>query len=116
MQSFLSSWTELVLIGMFFVVFYFFCIEKLSFIINKPLVFLGTISYSLYLIHQVVGFIVIRELEALGLESHLSVIGALFLVISIAYLMNIVIEKSVMKAIREKYSNWKEVRSVRLLD
>jgi peptidoglycan/LPS O-acetylase OafA/YrhL len=42
-------------------VFYFMVQCYLFWLANKPLLFLGTIPYSLYLIHQNLGYIIIRE-------------------------------------------------------
>jgi peptidoglycan/LPS O-acetylase OafA/YrhL len=110
MQWFLSDWMVFSLIASFFAIFYLFVTERLSFIVNKPLVFLGTISYSLYLIHQVVGFIIIRELEARGIDAHLAVFITLGFIILLASAMNILIEKPAMKIIRKRYICWKKLR------
>lgn len=96
------------LVSAFFFIFYLFVSGRLSFVVNKPFVFLGTISYSLYLIHQVVGFIIIRELEAVGVEAHLAIGMTLVFVILMAYLINVTIEKRSMRAIRTLYENWKK--------
>ena len=40
--------------------------RRLPVLTARPLVWLGTISYSLYLIHQNVGYVLIRNLELLG--------------------------------------------------
>ena len=58
------------IVFLFFVVFYFFVSEKLAWIVNGPMVYLGTISYSLYLIHQNIGYVIINHLY----ESHANAI------------------------------------------
>src|SRR3989338_2750126 len=49
---YLPSAVSTLVVFTFFVFFYLFVTERLSFISLKPLVFLGAISYSLYLTHQ----------------------------------------------------------------
>jgi peptidoglycan/LPS O-acetylase OafA/YrhL len=45
--------------------FILFCNGRLKFINVKPLTWLGGISYSLYLLHQNIGYIIIRKLDSL---------------------------------------------------
>jgi peptidoglycan/LPS O-acetylase OafA/YrhL len=58
-----------------------------------PLVFLGEISYSLYLIHQIVGFVVIHRLIAAGWGANTAILIALSFVIGLAYCLRILVEK-----------------------
>ncbi len=58
-----------------------------------PLVFLGEISYPLYLLHQQAGFAVIRKLEALGANPNVAVAIAMLLTIGTATLVSRLIEK-----------------------
>ena len=50
------------LVSVYFLVFMLFVKGKLGFIAKRPLIFLGSISYSLYLIHQNIGYVIIRGL------------------------------------------------------
>jgi peptidoglycan/LPS O-acetylase OafA/YrhL len=59
----------------------------------RPLVFLGEISYSLYLVHQVVGFVVIRALLAAGLATNLTLLITISLVIGLASYLRAFVEK-----------------------
>ena len=45
------------------ILFYLLIFDFLKFIAFKPLLFIGKISYSLYLIHQLIGYIIIMELK-----------------------------------------------------
>ncbi len=87
----------------FFVSFYLFIYGKLSWIVNKPTVFLGTISYSLYLIHQNIGFIIMRYLYSLHLNAWLIFIIPTCCSILIASAITFGIEKPVMYLIRQNY-------------
>ena len=59
----------------------------------RPLVFFGEISYSLYLVHQVVGFAVIRALLRLGAPTNTAIISTICLVVGLACLLRIFVEK-----------------------
>lgn len=59
----------------------------------KPLVFLGEISYSLYLVHQVVGFAVIQALLRAGVGTNLAIVFAIFLMIGVAFALRTLVEK-----------------------
>lgn len=58
-----------------------------------PLVFLGDISYSLYLIHQMVGYVAIQNLLRFGVEVNAAIGVTILLVIGIAYLLRIFVER-----------------------
>jgi hypothetical protein len=55
-------------------IFYAFVYNKLVFISVKPLIFLGKISYALYLIHQFIGYVIIEKLIKGGISSEIVLI------------------------------------------
>lgn len=77
----------------FFIIFSLFTFKKLEFLAIKPLIWLGSISYSLYLLHQNIGYIVIRELEETGLSINLSILCALLISLGLAHFAVKIIEK-----------------------
>lgn len=92
----------------FFSIFYLFIYGKLSWITNKPLLYLGSISYSLYLIHQYTGYAIIHHLLAIGASAWVCfLIPASFAFLS-ASLITYFIEKPAMGYLRQLYKNWKE--------
>lgn len=83
--------------------FTLFINNKLTFIINKPLVFLGTISYCLYLIHEYIGYVVIYVLEThYRLHSLFAILTAITLSVSLAILMTFYIELPALRFIRNQ--------------
>jgi peptidoglycan/LPS O-acetylase OafA/YrhL len=72
-----------------------------------PLAFLGTISYSLYLLHQAIGFSLIWHLENNGLSAGLAALCAALLVTILSILLTFLVERPAMRAIR---SAWKRHR------
>ena len=94
------------LIAIYFGLFLLFINGYLTTLAVKPLVFLGSISYSLYLIHQNIGYVVIQELEANDFAGPFSIIMVpLVLSISVASIMQKYIEKPSLIVIRRK---WKQ--------
>lgn len=68
---------------------------------NPVLRFLGTISYSLYLIHNTIGCIIIDRLTHSGVNTNVAVIVAIASAIGLATVMTFTIERPVMARIRE---------------
>ena len=62
-------------------------------LLQRAVIFLGTISYPLYLVHQNVGYVVIRTGYELGLGANLSVLAALATAFGIASLVTLWIEQ-----------------------
>ncbi|MGB0134942.1 acyltransferase family protein [Dokdonella sp.] len=65
-----------------------------------PFAFLGTISYSLYLLHQAIGFSLIWRLEMIGVPASLAAVAAALLVTLLAVLLTFLVERPAMRAIR----------------
>jgi peptidoglycan/LPS O-acetylase OafA/YrhL len=66
-----------------------------------PFVFLGGISYSLYLLHQAIGFAVIHRLEAAGVPSLAAVTLATGLALALAMALTRFVERPAMRVLRE---------------
>ncbi len=59
----LGSFTERIIVACFFILFYLFSYDKLEWLTWKPLVFLGLISYPMYLVHQNVGYVMLNQIK-----------------------------------------------------
>jgi peptidoglycan/LPS O-acetylase OafA/YrhL len=66
---------------------------RIGFLDLWPLVFLGEISYSLYLIHQIVGFAIIHAFLGAGWEPNVAVIATVALVVGLAASLRVFVEK-----------------------
>jgi len=64
------------IVSAFYVMFYLLYSNKIGFLQQKYLIYLGNISYSLYLIHQNFGYVVIDIMEQYGLANSISVLIA----------------------------------------
>jgi len=93
-----------------FLIFYFFIYGKLSWIVQRPLVFLGTISYSLYLIHLKLGYVIIKLLYMAGANAWFRLIIPTLASIFIATIMTYFIEKPARKFVQAKYTQWQQMK------
>jgi len=75
---------------------------RLPFLNAKPLVFLGAISYPLYLIHQNIGLVLINALGAVTQSAWLRLGITVAATIVLAWLISIFIERPSMRWVRDK--------------
>lgn len=76
---------------------------RLRWIASGPLVFAGTIAYTLYLVHQNIGYIVIREAERRGVDVDVAIVIALLFAIALATALTYVVERPARDWLRDKY-------------
>lgn len=89
------------LVAAYFGIFMLFVKGYLAKLALRPLIFLGSISYCLYLVHQNIGYIVIRNLEAGGLANRFTVVAVPAAVsIALATVMHVTAEKPALREIR----------------
>ena len=73
-----------------------------------PLVWLGAISYSLYLLHQYIGFALLLRLEASGVDATAAMALTLGAVLLLAAAVTFWIERPALRAIRDWYRRGRE--------
>ncbi len=86
-----------------FLFFYLFILNRLSWLAHKPLLYLGTISYSLYLVHQVIGYVIIRHLTDINANALLKIVIPIGCSLLLATLLTFGVEKPMMEHIRRAY-------------
>ena len=69
----------------------------------RPLVWLGAVSYSLYLLHQNIGYALIAGLERAGLDPNLAVAATLPAILLLAAAVTFLVERPALRAIRAWY-------------
>ncbi len=77
---------------------------------NRPLLFLGGISYSLYVVHQVIGFLVIRTSTGLGMSTNGAIVLAIGVSIALATAITHLIELPAQRWLRTNLRNWRDGR------
>ena len=76
---------------------------KLPILANPVLAWLGAISYTLYLLHENIGWGLIMQAQKAGIGTNLSILIAIVLVLILATVLTRLIERPAMKWIRERY-------------
>ena len=92
--------TEALVCILFFAAFWLAIHQRLGFIVNRPLLWFGSISYALYLSHQMLGFRLMRALEAQGLPRTAAILVAIATALLLAHLLTRLVERPARTAIR----------------
>ena len=90
-------------ITIFYIVFYLFAYNRLVGLSGKLLGFLGGISYSLYLIHENIGYGIIYWLKRICDNALFFLPITIGIVVTLAWLINKYVEKPAMRKIRDYY-------------
>jgi peptidoglycan/LPS O-acetylase OafA/YrhL len=75
--------------------------EKLVFLDRPVLIWLGALSYPLYLVHQNIGYAAIAALEAAGVPVWAAVLGTIALAIGLAQLVHELVETPSLRILRD---------------
>jgi peptidoglycan/LPS O-acetylase OafA/YrhL len=81
------------------VAFLAFLFGRLNWLARRPLLFLGGISYSLYLVHQNLGIILIARLTQVGVPDLLSAAIAASTCVALAYALTSAVEVPAKRAL-----------------
>lgn len=100
---FVNTLPETLICFFFYLIFYLLSYRKLIFLKSlKLLVFIGVISYPLYLIHQFFGLTVINKLNEMGIDNYFILLFLpILLSILISWLITIYIEKPILTKIKK---------------
>ncbi len=90
-------------LAIFFGVFLLIARRKLGWLAVRPLVWLGSISYPLYLVHQNIGYTVMRQLAAQRTE--VQVAAAFSVAILLATILHYIVEKPALRLLRNWYAS-----------
>ncbi len=91
-------------------VFWLFVSNRLGWLRLAPLAYLGTISYSLYLLHQVIGYDLLYPLEHRGVSGDAAVLLTIIALLALSSLLTYTVERPALKAIRAWWKNRKSLR------
>lgn len=86
----------LVLFGVFFLV----VSDRLKILAAPPLLYLGRISYPLYLFHLAPGFLIVNALDKAGASPVVSVGAALAVIVTCAHVIHVLIEAPARRRLR----------------
>lgn len=84
-------------------IFALFVTGRLRWLGTPVLAFFGGISYTLYLLHQAIGFALIHRLEQAGVHAPIAILIAAALSIFGAWVLSRTVERPAMRAIRSRW-------------
>lgn len=108
--NFGNSFESFLVTGVFILIFWLFIRGRLSVLTWTPFVFLGTVSYSLYLLHENIGWAFIRRFEQWGWNSDMAIVTTFLITISMASAVTYLVEKPAMAHIRARYRTSRPLR------
>jgi peptidoglycan/LPS O-acetylase OafA/YrhL len=91
------------IVACFVLIFWLAATHRLAILRWRPLILLGAISYTLYLIHHMVGFKMIEVLHRQGVGVTLSLLLAMVGSIMLATLVTVLIERPAQRLIRNRW-------------
>lgn len=99
------------LAGVLYVVAFALIINgRLQWLASRPLLWLGSISYCLYLVHQNFGYGLIQQAYKQGISPWLAIIASLLLSLLFAWLLHRYVEQPALKGLRRWYATRKDMR------
>jgi peptidoglycan/LPS O-acetylase OafA/YrhL len=100
---FMGLWEHIFINLIYFIIFYLFTFNKLKLPNFKPLIILGTISYNLYLLHQIIGKLIINVFCSFILNYYLALFLTLSIIGIISALVTYYIEIPIVKWSKKKF-------------
>ncbi|UXH80158.1 acyltransferase family protein [Roseateles amylovorans] len=91
------------LAAVFFVLLLGAARARWTWLAHPVLLWLGAISYTLYLLHENIGWAVIRRLELWGVSANLAILAAFVLSLALAHVLTTWVEQPAMPWIRRRY-------------
>lgn len=99
-----SNFSYIIISGIvftFYLLMYLVSVNKLNFLNKKFFLKLGILTYSLYLVHQVVGIIMLNSLKDY-MDKNLLLLLIIILMFLVSYLINLLVEKPLSKKMKLK--------------
>lgn len=103
MTFWVSPLTEALCITALAALFYAATTNRLPVLSSRPLLWLGSISYSLYLTHQSLGIIALHWFDAHGWEPHLAVLIVTAASLGFAAVLSAMVEYPAMRWLRARF-------------
>jgi peptidoglycan/LPS O-acetylase OafA/YrhL len=104
-----GTWEFIAVYALSAACFFAISLNWLNFLRNSVLIWFGAISYTLYLVHQNVGYAIMDRLHGYGITGLSAVALTLAIVITIAWLISRFLERPALDLIR---SYWRERKAL----
>lgn len=89
------------IISSLYAIFYLAISDKLTLLASKPFIFMGTISYSFYLVHQNIGYAIINHAYQFKWSPYLGIACAFAIAFCLAIALTFLVEKPAMRYLRK---------------
>jgi peptidoglycan/LPS O-acetylase OafA/YrhL len=99
-QAAIGGLESALIVAAFFALFYAFSHDRLGWIVSRPLVFLGSISYALYVLHHPLGNVVMINLQRVTGSPVLLIGAAVGVTVLASMAVTRYVEKPAMASIR----------------
>ena len=76
---------------------------RIAFLNWRPLVWLGAISYPLYLLHDKIGWVTMLHLEVWSVPPALAVLAAVAMSLAAAFVVHLLVERPMTRWLRDRY-------------
>ncbi len=97
-----GPWVALLACGCL-VLLYGAALGRWTWLEHRLWLWLGSISYTLYLLHENIGWALLRRLEGMGLPATLAIVLVLALALGLAHALTHAVEQPAMRWIRRRY-------------
>lgn len=109
-QLAIGNWVEVLYMAVFYLLLSLFILQKLQWIVNPKILFLARMSFSVFLLHQYIGYEIMNYLEQeWNLFHSLQIIITLTVMFSLSWLLSNFFEYPAMNWLRSKLLRKKEV-------
>ena len=104
----IHSFSRFIIFSFIYLFFFLVISGYMGFLKNNCFVFIGGISYSLYLLHQNIGYVIINEFYKRQLNPLLGIFFALIFIIMLSVMITKYVEKPSIALIRQNYGRTKK--------
>jgi peptidoglycan/LPS O-acetylase OafA/YrhL len=100
---------DMVIVALLIILAFWAMVEgRLGWICLRPLLWIGQISYSLYLVHQHIGFTIILNAETAGIDPLTSYVLAIAVAILLGYVVNRLVERPATLWLLDRWKRFRE--------
>jgi peptidoglycan/LPS O-acetylase OafA/YrhL len=105
-ESLLNGWIGMCVAAVVAGLFHLALTGRLAFLISRPTLWLGSISYSLYLIHRNLGYQSLDWLHAHGVGAELAIPLTMAGALLLATVLSAAVERPALRVVRDAYGRW----------
>lgn len=97
----------IIIFSIIYFMFILLSLGKLNFLSQKSLIFLGSISYPLYLVHQNIGYIILNFFSSNNISMLIGTFTAIIISVLISTVITHLFEKNIITYLKNRYKMYK---------